>query len=533
MRVARWTLLCLLAGCDQCNPKETGDTALPEFGAAKTCGTCHPDHLREWEGSVMHYAAGSPTFNAFELVARQKSEGAVAADGANPNFCVGCHSPIGVMRDEFPDYVDAASAEPAFDAMSAVAAEGVSCDFCHTVTGPDLEGSPSGDGIGNASLLNEPGYAKQGPIDEPWENSYHEAERSEYLQSSEFCGSCHDVRIPVEDAVTGEPFLRLENLFTEWQTGPYATEDNPWGTVVRCQDCHMSLYPLEPPGTFPEIRVAQYLDTPVRPHAVHAFTAVSAPLTDDYPNLDTEEVDASGFPVGQEQRREMFLRAAATLTLEGTRSTLSGGGTVLPVLVTVENTGTGHNLPSGFSQERECWIELVVRDDAGVLYESGYLRDAAHPETGEDAPDGLLDDEELDHGHFHYDDALERYVLEPGPDRNQRPEQNLGLVNFQNAFIYVDGEGTWHEVDSPMDANHMDNTRSLPPLVPRTYKYDVPIERALVGDVTVSARLRFRTFPPHFLRKLAAAAPELVSEETLDRNRIIDIAEDTVTVTVE
>ncbi len=102
-----------------------------------------------------------------------------------------------------------------------------------------------------------------------------------YLKSSQFCGSCHDVRLAVDDVTTApvemepvhnEPFLRLENLYTEWhisplnlhptqrgtsgdprlqwRDNPYRNEDGSARRVV-CQDCHMSLYPYAPPGTFP------------------------------------------------------------------------------------------------------------------------------------------------------------------------------------------------------------------------------------------------------------------------------------------
>ena len=39
-------------------------------------------------------------------------------------------------------------------------------------------------------------------------------------------------------------YYRLENLSTEWQTGLYNSTNNPFGKVIRCQDCHMSLYPF-------------------------------------------------------------------------------------------------------------------------------------------------------------------------------------------------------------------------------------------------------------------------------------------------
>ena len=46
--------------------------------------------------------------------------------------------------------------------------------------------------------------------------------------------------IPAGKSVT---YYRLENLSSEWQLGAYNSTNNPFGKVVRCQDCHMSTFP--------------------------------------------------------------------------------------------------------------------------------------------------------------------------------------------------------------------------------------------------------------------------------------------------
>ncbi len=483
----------------------------------------------------MHYAAISPVFNAFELTMQKLTEGGFAPNGVEPNFCIQCHSPTGVFNGELPDYVDESSAGPARDFLTPVSQEGLSCDFCHTVSGPDIEGSLLKDGIANMSLLFEPGDTKYGPIWEPAENAYHSSMGSDFLTSPEFCGACHDVRIPLPDVVTGEPFQRLENLFTEWLEGPYATTDNPYGKVVRCQDCHMSLYPQTAPGVFPTMNLGTGFRNPDRPHAIHAFTAVSVPLIDDprFPNIDSDEIDEFGFPKGQIQRREQMLRAACWLTLEGTPDSISADADVIPIKVVVTNVGAGHRVPSGFSQERQVWVELIVEDDAGLIYESGYLRDSAHPETGEMEPDGLLDDEDLYDHKFTVDIESFDTQFDLGPDHDQRPEVNLGITNFQNEFIRVHEDGRWEVVINPLLADHMDNSHSLDMLKPFIAPYDVPVpERGIVGEIRVSARLRYRAFPPKFLRVLAVREPELVTEDIVDRNTIVDMAESEATITV-
>jgi hypothetical protein len=198
---------------------------------------------------------------------------------------------------------------------------------------------------------------------------------------------------------------------------------------------------------------------------------------------------------------------------------------ILPISVGVTNVGAGHNVPSGFSQEREVWIDLLVTDaDGETVYESGYLIDHPHPETGEPAPDGSLHDEDLEDIHAEIDPLTLEATIERGPDYDQRPERNLGLRNFGNQFRRISGERD-EEVLMPFLANHMDNSHSIPPLETVWTRYDVPIAESARLPLRIAARLRFRAFPPHFLRTLAQVRPDLVSEEIVDRNRIVDMAE--------
>jgi hypothetical protein len=267
---------------------------------------------------------------------------------------------------------------------------------------------------------------------------------------------------------------------------------------------------------------------PVRRVATHYFTGVDIALV-PFPGQDDEGLDVHGFPKGQRQRRDLLLRSAATMDVSVPESVEAGG--VLPVTVAVKNVGAGHNIPSGFSQERQLWIELTVTDaDGAIVYESGHLRDSAHPETGELVPDGSLHDEDLRNLVVELDPATgDATTLEHGPDFNRRhedPPVNLGLVNFGNEFLRVDmATGETEEVFIPFLANHMDNTHSIPPLETRTNRYDIPVPEGLEGALTVRARLRFRAFPPRFLRLLVQVTPDTLDEAVVDRNLIVDMVE--------
>ncbi len=516
-------ILALVVGCGGGSGSGGDEEVVRElsFDHPERCAQCHPRQYAEWQGSMMRYGAISPVFSALEAVGNSLTEGAFAADGEQALFCQQCHTPISVAMEEFPPFSET-EGRPSRDFLGDIGRHGLSCDFCHQVSHADLEGSLLGDGIANASFVMETGDSKFGPIADPMVSPFHDGQRSDYLSSPEFCGSCHDVRINANDAVTGEPFLRLENLFTEWSEGPYATAANPLGRVVTCQDCHMSAFPYEPPGTYFSDHVAVYGDTPLRRASTHYFTGVDIALV-DFPGQAPQGLDSHGLPVGQVDRRRDLLRAACTIEIDA--GEVSGDGRTLPLSIGVTNVGAGHNVPSGFSQERQVWIELTVTEAGGTkIYESGFLIDRAHPETGEITPDGNLDDEDLENFHAEIDPATMEAVLEHGPDWDQRPAVNLGLTNFGNQFRRIGRFGN-EEVLSPFLANHMDNSHSLPPLETVWTRYDVPLPKGVTGPIDVSARLRFRAFPPHFLRSLAQARPDLVNEALVDRNRIVDMAE--------
>lgn len=513
----------------QVPPREAGQFGNPEF-----CRICHPRQYEEWVGTMMSYGASSPVFSALELLGNRITGGLLARDPEATDdsdlFCQRCHNPVDVALGNLPTFEQSAGRALA-ESATPLGARGISCDVCHQVTAPDFDrhlGGDLGDGIANAALNLRPGSPKQGPIANPGFNPVHDSAANDYLSSSDFCGACHDVRPRGDDVVDGTDFQRLENLFTEWQQGPYGPIDNRVGRVVSCQDCHMSLAPQQEPGTYPVDTATVFprpQDAVERRVSKHYFTGVDVALV-DFPGQDVEGQDSHGSPIGQLQRRNQLLESAARIELSAPASVSTGG--VLRVSVDVTNIGAGHNIPSGFSQERQMWVELIVHDANGdVLYESGTLRDSAHPETGETTPDGRLHDEDLQNLIVELDPVTgEATTLEHGSDYNERradPPVNRGLINFGNEFVRIREDGGEEEVFVPFLANHMDNGHSIPPLETVPILYDVPVE-AGAGPLIVSARLRFRAFPPRFLRLMAQVAPELVNETIVDRNRIVDMA---------
>ena len=558
-------------------------------------------------------------------------------------FCIGCHNPHMLLIGEDPekreipqldgvgpdfrpdlirplrDYhlVDAGGRQilateiggpPPPGAKPSLGASAISCDLCHNVTAPDLDRSPDRDGLANGSIKLLPSLSKVGPFRfaAPAKDTFHvssqDPERIAYLRSSDFCGGCHDVRVPGGGSLThkevnrnppseGVNLYRLENLNTEWLTGPYNGTGNPFGRVVRCQDCHMSQFPYggdstydvgglkitsPTPGVFatdftavPGISTDLNFPLQKRPVSNHYFTGVDVPLLSteelrarsrpNYPDVNEPGVDGHGFPKSLATRREDLLKASVRLSLDKTDDSAKPGDSFMVRLMAVALTG--HRFPSGFSQERTAYVELTVKDNRGfLLYQSGYLVDKPHPETGEMEPDGNLSDEDLEHLQVIVDPGRPAAPGEPpqsyqpghtnqvfalGPDNG--PEARIfagepnGVVLWRNELTRIflperpetsglaalpadrlgrkDANGDefvaerphFEETFSAGFANSVDNYRALPPLRPTTYRYEVKLPKPeelellgveLEGPLHVRAQVNFLHFPPLFLRFL-------------------------------
>jgi hypothetical protein len=581
---------------------------------------------------------------------------------------------------------------------------GITCDSCHDVAGPDLNRSFQHDGFGNMSMLLNNTIEKVGQftfavqVNESFHVASNDPNKINYLNNSAFCNACHDVRIPrplpgdlqhkeanINPGGSAVSYFRLENLSTEWQTGPLSGTNNPFGKVVICHDCHTSLFPynaatsyqvgdmnvtVAAPGVFPinyaavpqipftcentlgqpfgvfcdppsvgtagafdnigldtDIQSATANQFPLQKRQVssHYFTGVDVPIMSwleltnrlgpDYSDpitgstginpdgtpggtavdpdgiictLDQPCLNEYGQPRSLELRRQALLKNAVRVSLAQTDASATIGGTFT---VRAEAVAlTGHRFPAGLSQERTTYIQLNVTDNNGFLvYQSGYVVDKPHPQTGENAPDGNIDDEDLEHVHIVADPGHHTDVYQPGPATNGHtnqliedgpdngPEQRLffgadeGLVLFRNELqkIFLPGEAVGRvdangnpiiaqtaHLEETLSAdlnNTVDNYRSLQPLTPRTFRYSItlPTQQELTemgvtlqGPLHVHAQINYEHFPPMFVRFLirttGAEGPSghdmnLVNEQMLDSylENIKDIASDDFTVQIQ
>ncbi len=427
-----WFALLLLAvGCDDDGgDRAPVDSPIDEAAHAaflplSACAPCHARQVEAYRGTAMHYATSSPVFLAMQQALADATGGRFTSGGQDPDRCAHCHAPVGTVRGVF-------FAGDDFFGKLTTPDDGITCDLCHRITGP------VGDGIANLAFRATPGAEKRGPFGDPVASRFHAStgEGATHLSSARFCGACHDVRLDQPDVATGEPFARLENLYTEWSESPWADADHPqnplrgqsgiggvhegrraWGEVVTCQDCHLSLYPArgftdrveyaeafagvdratldrKAHKLYPAGEAAEPDDgraVPRRRVSTHAMVGASNAVLPFEGKVGVEPGcadarDAFGQPACVRQRRDAMLKAALTLDLSETPPTVEAGGEV-DVRAWIENVGAGHGVPSGFSQEREVWVALTVTDEGSACVADADCADWVQPQRFVDDPD--------------------------------------------------------------------------------------------------------------------------------------------------
>lgn len=262
----------------------------------------------------------------------------------------------------------------------------------------------------------------------PWNNNNNAPDPNGTVvtDSTVLDNSIANPRGPARDVVSQAAIDDPDNLLAGALVGKVDAQGNSIKQVTTCQDCHMSKFMTDRqalPGQYPEGTIA--LGGTSRKVADHRFIGVDRILVDQSefgqpysmentdPNEELKEtndfrrvgladisdltngVDPNGFIHGGTElngisdMREILLQKAVDFKI--TSGTVEGpvGNRTLPLRISVENIGAGHNIPAGLSQERQVWIELKVleprRDSNGNIivmggetqyqnvYTSGYL----------------------------------------------------------------------------------------------------------------------------------------------------------------
>jgi hypothetical protein len=397
-----------------------------------------------WRSSPMGMSGRDPIFYA--QLASETETFHPGSSAKVQDACLGCHG-IGGQRQSTIDrfaatkrcepflrtQVDAEPLTPSARqshaaAYGALARDGITCNACHQMALTAAERSKYAGMPQNACVAERQefltgdlkGFARTftgsffltspeviyGPFEDPKKASMKNAigvapEHNAHVRSSEVCGSCHVVHLPVlqRDKVVGHVYEQTtyaEWAFSDYRTGKTPDGDLPGGRGARaesCQNCHMPNRAAD--GTLLKSKIAGIQEYSIFPQAEHAllphedidlerrtgfarhtlvglnlFLTKMAQQFSDVLGIRGEDPMLTGMGIDPRHTTEQaILDQAKNRTAEVKLDVDSTGG-VLSAKVTVVNK-TGHKFPSGVGFRR-AFIELRVLDaKENTLWASG------------------------------------------------------------------------------------------------------------------------------------------------------------------
>jgi len=273
------------------------------YWPSSQCSNCH-SYIFNQHSESMHAASfTNPVFQGQyfrELLPQVSADPELVKEAEG---CIACHAPIAYLTKKSP-IVSEEQVDPD--------RSGVTCDFCHTVTGY------KGERPENGNYISDPGTQKYGPFMHVynWHHIY-----SEFQTKSEFCAVCHNA--------VNHHGLEIKSTYSEWKNSGYAKEG------IHCQDCHMNVMGFLISG---------------KPVYESGRAARSSLVRTPY----REKIYTHRFP-GAHSRTQVV--GSLTLSIETARSSASPGDEIR-IDILVDNSRTGHKMPSGSADLRLLWLEL-------------------------------------------------------------------------------------------------------------------------------------------------------------------------------
>jgi len=289
--------------------------AYPEmYKSYQECRKCHSDIFKLWSGSLHAKSFIDPSFQAsYVRILLEKGEEV-------GRFCLTCHAPAAYLNEDSH-----------FE--SHLAAEGVSCWTCHSISSINHDGNiDEYYNFDTTGMLYGP-YETDGTSDHP-------VKYSALHLKAELCAGCHEF--------INENGVGILETFSEWQASPYKMDE------VHCQNCHM-------------------------------------PIMADLSVVDGQElsgnyVTAHEFQGGHSQ---INLAHAVNMNMEATRK-----NDQVYVTVQITNAESGHKLPTGVPIRRlVLQVSLKNRDNVEISSARRVYRKVLIDEYGtviENAPDMFL-----------------------------------------------------------------------------------------------------------------------------------------------
>lgn len=247
----------------------------PEFVTSSQCLGCHsglsnsglgpsmvilPDinvsPYGEWRWSPMGLAGRDPVFYsqldselAYLMKQPDKSQMVV-------NTCMNCHGAMGkkAFAAEHPadnfkvDFIYTTDPSALGFKYGSLGRDGISCLVCHRMAPPRdtslsyfLKNKINGDfDLTSPEELNGP-FKDNEITTYPMDTSLGvKPKYNPYIQSSQMCGSCHTILLPVLDSPHKDETSVEQATYPEWLNSQYRNEYGSVGATPKsCQDCHM------------------------------------------------------------------------------------------------------------------------------------------------------------------------------------------------------------------------------------------------------------------------------------------------------
>jgi cytochrome c553 len=408
-----------------------------------------------WKGSPMGLAGRDPIF-----FAQLASETETFHKDSKPmveDTCLGCHGVQGQRQygiDMAKDGACKPFARSTVDAVpypagnpvealaryGALARDGVSCMTCHRMaldaeTIAKVRGEPQNACVEKRQELLNPGLTGfaatftgsfflgppndvYGPFREPKKKSMKTAlgmdpVHSDTVASSELCGSCHTVHLPVMRNNETLKYIYEQTTYPEWAFSDFRTGDSPDGPLPSlsgpraqsCQGCHMpnkdasgnpyrsKIASIQERSNFPEtehVLEGKHIDLDVRSgfakHTLVGLNVFLLKMAFQFPDIlgirkrdpMLDEIGIDSIPTAEGAMIEQAVNRTASVTVADVRKT----NEEISARVTVINK-VGHKFPSGVGFRR-AFLEFSVLDDKGKPIWSSGATDGAGVILGAD-----------------------------------------------------------------------------------------------------------------------------------------------------
>ena len=388
------------------------------FWRTSTCKGCHDQIVAQHLASSHERSFTNPVFQAQyqkDLLPKTATDPRLSAEARE---CIACHEPV-TYATNGPRPLSLQAIDPAMN--------GVTCDICHSMTGY-RDAKPQ-----NGNYVIEPSDRKLGPFKEQdnWHHIY-----SAFQTKSEICAVCHEA--------VNRHGLRIKATFTEWQESTFAQQG------VHCQDCHMNVNGFLTAG---------------KPQFASGMAATmsigSAP--------QRERLYTHQFPGAHSETQ---VQGAIALAIEA-KPLSDVQNRTLAFDITVDNSRTGHSMPSGSADLRLLWIEVVVRIGDEPLGQPAVLLE---PETLDESSAYSLA------GRGRFDSML------------LGPEIPKGSRVYRAVFVDGAGQATLDSYNAV--AKLFDNRLKAAEKRKESYRFMIP--EGAKGDITIQATLRYLPYSSAF-----------------------------------